>query len=380
MRKPSATDGVKWGTILTLLGSAIHLFLLPAGAREVNGFGEAALFQPQLASPIELAVASWEQDPWYATDQELRLVNHVLQEDPEADPPTPVPEEPLGQAPEDNSLAFLRTQTVLLEPGQWEFDYGLRYIWQQNSISALVALPAPPGAVGAVTRLRHRQFIVPVAIRYGWNERLQPFVNLPFGGAVAEAANPFFNDTSSVFGLGDVTAGLTYLIRERYGDCPDIVGTISCTAPTGDDPFQIDPSPVQNGGGFWGVSGRLTWIKAYDPAVIFAGVGYTHEFRRTFEIGEIIPGELFDYNLGIGFAINDRLTVSSTFIGAFQSRTLINGPLLIPDADTTREPFALRMALTYTCGKCRIIEPFVTFGLNEDAAEADFGITVTRRY
>ncbi len=41
-------------------------------------------------------------------------------------------EEPLGEAPEDNSLLFLRRATPLLDPGAFAIDYGLRYTFRET--------------------------------------------------------------------------------------------------------------------------------------------------------------------------------------------------------------------------------------------------------
>jgi hypothetical protein len=106
-------------------------------------------------------------------------------------------------------------------------------------------------------------------------------------------------------------------------------------------------------------------------------VGYRHFFGRQFFGGELEPGEEFNYVFGAGFAINDSITLSTTFRGAYLSATEFDD-LELPSSEL--EPFTLRFAATATCGDCYIVEPFVTMGLNDDAPEAQFGVVYTRSY
>jgi hypothetical protein len=298
------------------------------------------------------------------------------------------PGQPLGQAPPDNSLVFLRTATVLLQPGQIQFDYGARYTWRDDGIPL-------------VATIRNRQIYSPFAIRYGWRPNVQLFANMPVGFAIGEDPEEAFpgpDRFTSIFGVGDSTCGANFLVRDGYCDQCDIVGTVSMTAPLGHHPFQdisdpLRPSPTPfSGTGFWAVSANLTFIKAYDPAVIFGSIGYSHLFGRTFGSdplnGAVVtPGEQFPYSMGVGFAINDRLTLSTAFFGTFQTTTVIDRVIMIPPAapvvshtSFNLEPFQVRLALTAVTSPQQIIEPFVSFGLNIDAPEADFGITCTRSF
>jgi hypothetical protein len=320
----------------------------------------------------------------------------VAQEDERRDenaPPagaasTQPPTQPLGQAPPDNSLEFLRTVTVLLQPGQMQIDYGGRYTWRDDTIL--------PGLLPS----RNRQIYSPFAIRYGYTERMQLFANVPVGLAIGEDDEDLLfagpDRFSCIFGVGDSTFGTQYLLRDGYCDQCDVVGTLSFTAPLGHHPFEKITNPGAflvfptgfSGAGFWGVNTNLTFIKTYDPCVVFGSVGYSHLFARTFGEGpvnfvSITPGEQFNYSLGMGFAINDRLTLSTAFFGAFQTTTIVDAPAgspLFVDSAFNLEPFQVRLALTAITSPVHIVEPFVAFGLNEDAPEADFGITWTRTF
>ena len=116
-------------------------------------------------------------------------------------------------------------------------------------------------------------------------------------------------------------------------------------------------------------------MRAYDPAVVFYGVGYKHYFARDYLGGEMAPGEEINYSFGMGFALNDSLTLSTTLLGSYQTEMRFDGAGL---PGTSMEPLSLRLALTAVMSRRRIIEPFVRFGLTSDAPDAHIGIIVTR--
>lgn len=294
--------------------------------------------------------------------------------DAAADPQTDqelIPPEPIGEAPTDNRLLFLRTAAPLLKQGQTQFDFGFQYQWQE--FTGLAALPGNQIGLG---RVRTRKLTVPFAVRYGYTDRLQLFASLPVGYANLESATAASDSFTRVFGTGDLTTGFNYQIRRETGDCPSLVGSMNVTVPLAADPFELSPGAAALGNGFWGAAANLLWIKTIDPAVVFWGFGYEHLFSRNYLGFDVDPGEQFTYQFGTAFAINDTLSLTGSFFGAYR------GPIKLDDRSlplTHREPFRIRFSLVHTKNRCYIIEPFVFFGLNEDAPEADFGIIITRR-
>ena len=53
-------------------------------------------------------------------------------------------QEKFGVAPEDNSREFLRQESVLLKPCQWQFDIGLNYTIFDHRFTDIV-VPTPTG-------------------------------------------------------------------------------------------------------------------------------------------------------------------------------------------------------------------------------------------
>jgi len=292
-------------------------------------------------------------------------------EQPGATPNEP-PEEPLGQAPPDTRQVFLRSATVLLNPGDVQFDWGIEYYLQK--VDGPVVLP---GGVLDEQEVRDRRLLVPFAARLGVTRRIQAYVQAPIAWSQSERVDSSGEVTDDIFSVSDVSAGANVLLREGRGYGPDLIGTIGFTAPTGEDPFADQLTSASLGDGFWSVNGSLLWIHSYDPVVVFYGFGYRHLFERSYLGAMIQPGEQITYNCGVGFAVNDRITFSTAFLGEYDTETKVNGDA-VPGSDV--EPITLRFALTAITSPCHIIEPFVRFGLTNDAPDADFGVIVTRSF
>ncbi len=285
----------------------------------------------------------------------------------------------IGTAPEDNTLEFLRAQTVLLKPGKSQFDIGIEYTLTENNFPIL--LTDTMGNVVGVddVEFKGRELTVPMELRYGLLNRVQGFVQVPVGWANVQAAINNYDEFENDGGLGDIGFGLTAQLRDAYKDCPYLIGTIAGLAPTGGDPFGvlgvISPNAPSLGNGFWAISGNLLWVQTrYDPVVVYYGFGARYQFEREYLGIEFQPGTEFNYTLGTGFAVNERVTLSAQFFGSYIEELKANGERV---EGTIQEPMNLRLAATLAKPCNRIVEPFVVFGLTDDAISANFGITWT---
>jgi hypothetical protein len=125
------------------------------------------------------------------------------------------------------------------------------------------------------------------------------------------------------------------------------------------------------------MTGGLAFVKSLDPVVVFWGLDYTHQFERDGLGQRVQPGETFGYNLGLGFAVNEDVSLSAQVGGAYQTETRLGG--IVADG-TSREPVTLRLGLTNRWSSNTYLEPSVTFGLNDDAADVGLGLSITRRF
>jgi hypothetical protein len=207
---------------------------------------------------------------------------------------------------------------------------------------------------------------------------VQGFIGAPVGWSNTHLAFNGIELHENDGGLGDIHFGLTMQLKDAEVDKPYWVGTLAATAPTGGDPFSaavgLAPSAPSLGQGFWSASGSLLFIQPYDPIVVFYGLGMERFLESTYVGRELQPGAQYSYLLGVGFAVNDRVTLSSRFRGAYVEELEADGERII---GTNSEPMTLRFSATISKPCNRIVEPFVEFGLTDDSVSSYFGVTWT---
>jgi hypothetical protein len=146
----------------------------------------------------------------------------------------------------------------------------------------------------------------------------------------------------------------------------------------GGDPFTnvigLAPTAPSLGQGFWSISSSLLFIQQYDPVVVFYGLGCERFFPREFIGLDIEPGAQYTYQLGVGFAVNERITLSTRFFGAYVEEIEVNDERRF---GTNAEPMNIRLSATISQPCDRLVEPFVEFGITDDAVSSFFGVTWT---
>lgn len=282
-----------------------------------------------------------------------------------------------GQKPPEtrSEQTFLRTQTPLLEKGTWQFDVGAAYLMTEFDFPTLSGTDIVRG------ELRRRQMIAPLALRYGLTERAQLFCNAPVGWRHNQiATNPMTDsdpfDLNDVHvGIGDLQLGASYLARKSDGkkQSPDVVLTFVATLPTGEGLMPVSVLQGGLGTGIASLGGQALVIHNYDPAVVFWGVGYRHSFERSFSGIDVQVGEEFSAQLGVGFAVNDRVTLSTSYLGGFITETEFNGQGI---PNSFQESHRARFAVTID-QECRILEPFVEIGMTQQSPMTHIGVVWT---
>lgn len=306
-------------------------------------------------------------------------------------------EDTLGEEPEPPDPQFLRDQTILLDPGEYQIEWGIQYL--QDSSDFTLAQVMGNSLVVAEAKRRARVLMTPVEFRYGISPALQANVNIPWGFSSSEFSFFSTDDFGNVGGLGDVSVGLTGLLVEGKNKSPDVLIIAAVTAPTGEANFASTlAAPGSSlGEGFWAFTGGVNFIRVYDPVVLFWGAGYRHRLQADFDDGvagtlEVDPGAHAFYRLGVGFAINPQITVGASFTGSYIAENVINGSRT---AGGIREPMMLRLHVTiadsqeqgknnklhqsqHSQWKAKTTEPFVNIGLTETAADVMFGVSWTK--
>ncbi len=241
-------------------------------------FQASQLPNSEFTSWVDDGVRRWESDPLRLTslypDTERRTTGRYVHfQNPHEDeeeivpaPGSPAPEiidgppgrlnegQTIGEAPEDYNVQFLRAQSVLLSHGDWQMDYGLTYAIAENDVP--IALLDSGGTVVGTTEafLKSRLLTVPLEFRYGLRDDMQLSFNVPIGWSNSEVSFDNFDDFHSEAGIGDVTASLSYVVCNGKRYKPDVVLTMSMTAPTGNAAFPLLTSLTPNSvlaQGFW---------------------------------------------------------------------------------------------------------------------------------
>jgi hypothetical protein len=280
-----------------------------------------------------------------------------------------------GLPPEDSSHEFLRQESVLLKPCEWQVDVGLNYtIFDRHYTVTL------PNSTPTDLRLRNRLLVMPVQIRYGLSDRIQLFGAIPVGWTNSELSTVNVGDsTANDGGVGDTNLGFSWLLHKSqgFGYSPDVVATFGVTAPSSKaDLYNAILGSPQTvlGQSVWAGSWNVLFIHTIDPVVVFYGIGGWHPTTKEFSGYNVRPGDQFSYRCGAGFAVNEHVTLSGTLFGYYITESTISGLKVL---GTNQEPVYLRFAVTIAQSRQRIVEPFAEIGMTDDAANTRFGVTWT---
>ena len=167
-----------------------------------------------------------------------------------------------------------------------------------------------------------------------WTDRpdCNCYANVPVGYVCNEqTVIGHFANYSGRGGTGDTNLGVSFWARKSNG-CPfdpDIIITAGMTFPTAPASFVSALTTPQTslGQGFWAATWNALVVQTFDPVTIFYGVGGRQLFgSRDVNGSTIQPGQQFTYQLGAGFAINERITLSATYFGYFITDTYDQQP------------------------------------------------------
>jgi len=272
----------------------------------------------------------------------------------------------LGPKPEDEEdlrSIFLRDASVILPPGVWDLEVGLEY--RRGKTEELLT-------DSDLTR----QVRLPLTARFGIRKGLEGLISVPVIHSYRELSESGVVTSDDETGLGDVNAGVSFQIMQEKTSWPELLGTVQVRAPSGEDPYRGGGTRPPLGSGHWALASSLQWVKTTDPLVLFGGIGYVHQFSRHAAGRKYEPGPGLQYSMGLGFSINDDVSLSGRFSGLLQGNWEIDGEKA---EGSSYEPMTLRVAATMRCKRNTYIEPEVTFGLNDDAPDVSIGAALVMR-
>jgi Putative MetA-pathway of phenol degradation len=170
---------------------------------------------------------------------------------------------------------------------------------------------------------------------------------------------PSFTRDADV-GLGDISWRLRYAAIHEEGAIPEVTLNVNAKSDTGDFDRGL-------GTGDWNVGTGVSLVKTIDPVVLFGSLGYTWTLG-TLELaaGDVDRGDQILYSLGMGFSLNDRVSFSMAMAGAAIRRTEVNGSEI---SGSGQDINSLQFTTTVQLAKRVYLEPFVGFGLTDEASD-----------
>jgi len=276
---------------------------------------------------------------------------------------------------------------VLLPKGALVIEPALKYSHfsrHRMSISGFTILEAIVIGEIAVSDVKRDILEFSLTGRYGVTPRFEVEAKVPYmyrhdrevrGPGTATVREYTVSDD----GLEDIEGAFYYhLIKER-GWVPDVVVNLRVKAPTGRDPYDLETEAgryeeLPTGNGHWGISGGVTFVKTSDPAVFFAGVNYYWNVERDVgrDFGKVDPGDSIEYNLGIAYALSERVSLSTSFQQRFTMKTRQNGEGV---PGTFMNVATLFLGMNYSLSKRTQLGINVGVGLTVD--DPDVQVTVS---
>jgi hypothetical protein len=272
------------------------------------------------------------------------------------------PNGPVGQAPVpdtappavapifDQPGVLTPRHTLVVEP-YFEFTYA-----SENQISLVGYTIIPALLIGLINvdEVKTTTLTAGIAFRYGITNRLEIEVRVPYVYQTNDvvAREPFVGTAANTAissngnGIGDVEMTLRYQLNQGGPDKFYFVPWLRFKTATGKSPFDVVTDcvtscvagtsantglPLQQptGSGFLAIQPGLTWLFPSDPVVFFGNFSYLHSFGKdesltllngeTEFLGNIQPGDIWGFNIGMGLSLNEKASVS---IGYDQSIVL----------------------------------------------------------
>lgn len=264
-----------------------------------------------------------------------------------------VPEKPVGAPPPQQepkavaATAIFEQSGILTPKNHFVVEPSLQYAHSSsNRVAVLGYTIVTSAAVVGLIDIRDvedNSFVAALAVRYGITNRFEAEVKVPYvyrtdtsrtTDSAKTAPDTVFSADGN--GIGDIEFGLRYQINQPVGDGAYFIAGLRAKSNTGKDPFEvpIDPTTkleteLPTGSGFWGIQPSLTVIYPSDPAVLFGSISYMWNMSRDIgNYGKVDPGDVIEVNFGLGFALNEKTSLSIGYDHCTVGRVKTNGQLL----------------------------------------------------
>ena len=310
----------------------------------------------------------------------------------------------------DPTLA--RVGGVLTPRGAISVEPELNYLYSQSTAAAVNGFSIIPGITFGTVDVRRsveRATVAALTLRYGVTDRLEVNARIPYvyrndtiqtSPADITAQPITIGPTGS--GIGDVEFGASYQINAGMDDWPVFIANLRVKSDTGRSPFDVpiytvnDPQggflrgltrELPTGTGFWSVEPGVTVAWATDPAVFFGGLRYIWNLGTTVDIQDpaggpptrtsLNPGDGIGFNFGVGFALNERTSLSLGYEQVWVLSSSANGNRI---AGSGIDIGSFNFGLSYRASEAVSFNLGVQIGTTESAPAARLIFRVPIRF
>jgi len=246
------------------------------------------------------------------------------------------------QATEALDQALIVRGGLLLPSGTLEIDNTTSYFSASSdhvTVDGFALLPVLVVGDIASERVREDYLLPTFTARLGLPHKLQGDFTIPYGYELIRTVDANNDQTSSSsFGLGDISAGISRQLTSEHGKIPDMLANIRFKSTTGKDPYNLQSSQVALGTGFNSIQGNLTVAKSSDPVVFFGNLSYTANLKGDHTVsandpnnpaatmvGHFNPGDAIGFQLGSILALNPEVSITLGWDQRFTRSTTFNG-------------------------------------------------------
>jgi hypothetical protein len=292
------------------------------------------------------------------------------------------------QATEALDQALIVRGGLLLPSGTLEIDNTTSYYSASSdhvTINGFALLPVL--VVGDIASQRVREdFLLPsVTTRLGLPHKLQMDFVVPYGYELIRTVDATNVQTSSSsFGLGDISAGISRQLTTEHGHLPDMLANVRFKSTTGKDSFNLTSTEVALGTGFNAIQGNLTLAKSNDPVVFFGNLSYTGNLPANHTIsandptnpdaktiGHFKPGDSTGFQIGSILALNPETSLTIGWDQRFTRATQLNG-VNVPASYLVEG--TLRLGTSYVYAPGRTLDLSFGVGLTPDTPNLQFSV------
>jgi hypothetical protein len=292
------------------------------------------------------------------------------------------------QATEALDQALIVRGSLLLPSGTLEVDNTASYFSSSSdhlTVNGFALLPIL--VVGDITSQRTRaDYILPtMTARLGLPHKFQLEAQVPYGYELIRSVDATGKQTSSSnWGLGDISAGLSRQLATEHGRLPDMLANVRFKSTTGADSFDLSSAETALGTGFNALSGNLTMAKSSDPVVFFGNLSYTQNFAAHHTIpstdptnpgattvGYISPGASMGFTLGSVLALNPETSMTLGWDQRWTRTSQLNGAD-IPASYLVEG--TLRLGTTYVYAPGKTVDLSFGVGLTPDTPSLQFSV------